>query len=53
MDMFKNKSHFLRITGCLVLGLFSTSLLANSPAPLSLIAPKHITDVRKIIGQTE
>lgn len=50
MDMFKNKNHFLRITGCLVLGLFSASLLANSPTPP---APKPITDDRKNIGQTE
>lgn len=53
MDMFKNKSHFLRITGCLVLGMFSTSLLANSPAPPAPPAPKPITDDRKNIGQTE
>lgn len=50
MDMFKNKNHFLRIIGCLVLGLVSTSLLANSPAPP---APKPITDDRNNIGQIE
>ncbi len=53
MNMFKNKNHFLRITGCLVLGLFGTSLLANSPAPPAPPAPKPITDDRKNIGQIE
>ncbi|GKS69607.1 hypothetical protein W03_16110 [Nitrosomonas sp. PY1] len=49
MDRFKSKSHFLRIIGCLLLGLFGTSLLANPLPPV----PKHVTDDKKNIGQTE